>query len=320
MVPVSGGSTAFLINLAGAVCLLLWGSLTVRAAVREGFSAQLSRLLAARDTVGPVALLSGAIVAILTQSATATVLLAVSLVETGLMGIATAMAVVLGADLGSALASRILFLDLSLLPPGLFLVGLCVYLASSRWRLQCLGRIAIGLGLMLLAISWIRAVITPAIQTPISSLWIDVMVALPWLGMLLVALATWFGHSSVATVLIVATLDQTGILPVQTTLPMILGANIGAGLIALPMVAGSSSRARAVVLGNLVLKTVLALACLFGLIWATRTGVLDTIIDGQTPGSRMILAHILFNLQAGGGTCGETEGRSDRRDLGDHQT
>ena len=94
--------------------------------------------------------------ALVLQSTTATILLATSFISTGLLTLGVAIVVIIGADLGSALAARILFLDLSFLSPMLLIAGLGLHRFSRTWKNMQLGRILIGLGLMLLAIQLIR--------------------------------------------------------------------------------------------------------------------------------------------------------------------
>ncbi|MGI9316429.1 MAG: Na/Pi cotransporter family protein [bacterium] len=281
-----------LINMAGGVCLLLWGSYTVRASVERAFASQLNQLVSRASSAPLTAVIAGVVAAILMQSATATVLLGTALVGAGTLSLGAAMALVLGADLGSAIAARILFIDLSLLPPLLLIAGIVLHLLSTTWKKQYFGRILIGLGLMLLAILWIKQLIAPLADSPLPEDWMSVLTSVPWLALVVVALATWFAHSSVAVVLVIATLDQSGLLPLSLLLPMLLGANVGAGLIALPMVGGRETGARAVVICNLGVRVLLALLASVMLPWLLQNAALLS----ASPGTRIVLCHIAFNL------------------------
>lgn len=281
-----------LINMAGSVCLLLWGSFTVRTSVERAFASQLNQLVSKASAAPLSAVISGLVAAIVMQSATATILLATALVSAGTLSVGAAMAVVLGADLGSAIAARILFVDMSLLPPLLLIAGLVLHLLSTTWRKRYFGRILIGLGLMLLAILWIKQLIAPLAETPLPRDWLSVLASVPWLALLVVALVTWFAHSSVAVVLVIATLDHSGLLPLSLLMPMLIGANIGAGLIALPMVGARESGARAVVLCNLGLRVLLGVASFMALPWLLESPA----VLAAAPGSRIVLCHVAFNL------------------------
>ncbi len=281
-----------LINIAGSVCLLLWGSFTVRSSVERAFASRLNQLVSRASTASFAAVTAGLAAAIVMQSATATILLSTSLISAGTLSLTSAIGVVLGADLGSVIAARILFIDLSLLPPLLLIAGITLHLLSSTWRRRYLGRILVGLGLMLMAILWIKQIITPLTATPLPPDWLSVLSSVPWFSLLVFAILTWFAHSSVAVVLVIAALDQSGLLPLSLSVPMLLGANIGAGLIALPMVGGRETGPRAVVLCNLGLRISMAVALLLVLPWALEYPIFLT----ATPGARIVLLHIVFNL------------------------
>ncbi len=275
--------------MAGSIALLLWGSYTVRDAVEQAFAARLKSLVAGG---GPLRSMAGGVVAAFSmQSATATVLLATALLGSGLLSVGATMGVVLGADLGSALAVRVLFLDLSLLPPVLLAAGVFLHLMSNSWRMRCAGRILVGLGLMLLAIQWLKLLIGPFAEQPLPQEWLMVLRSVPWMALIAVALATWFAHSSVALVLVVATFAHGGQLPHELMLPMLLGANIGAGLVALPLVGRRDLAARSVVLCNLGCRIALAAAVLLAApLILPQMGRWD-----GDQGNLAVLLHIGFN-------------------------
>ena len=284
-------SLTVLITMAGTICLLLWGSYSVRTAVEQGYAAALNKLVSMASRSKIQAVIGGAIAAMLMQSATATILLCTGLISSGVLSQGAAMSVILGADLGSAIAARILFIDLSILPPLLLLVGMLLNLLSNSWRWRQLGRILIGLGLMLLSIQWMKQTIAPMAATPLPSEWLSVMQSVPWFGMIMFALITWFAHSSVAMVLVIAALAETGLMPIAVCIPMLLGANIGAGLISVPLVDQDNIEARSVVLSNVLLRTTLAIILLLGMnFWMPFVANI-----AQTNGEQIIFLHISFN-------------------------
>ena len=275
--------------MTGSIALLLWGSITVRDAVEGAFAASLNAMISRAGGIRGV--LGGLFAALCMQSATATILLATSLVASGVLGLGAATGVILGADLGSALAARILFLDLSLLPPIVLSLGVVLHLLANTWRMRSAGRILVGLGLMLLAIQWMKALIAPVAGQPLPGDWMSVLGSVPWFAMVVAALATWFAHSSVAAVLLIATLAHSGVLPPALYLPMLLGANIGAGLIVLPMVGGRSPASRSAALCNLGFRVTLALAALVAADWYAP--YLDRL--SPDPGEQVVIGHVVFN-------------------------
>ncbi len=279
-------------NLAAGICLLLWGSFTVRSSVERVFSNSISSLLTASSNSAARTVLIGTASAICLQSATATILLATGLLNSGALTIYSALGVVLGADLGSAIAARILFLDLSVLPSIFIVLGMAVYLTAKLTRLKMFGRIGMGIGLMLLSLELIKAAVEPITTSSISSTWIMILESVPWISILIVAVATWFSHSSVAMILVIAVFAETGDLGPNVYIPMLVGANLGAGLIAIPLVFKTSLEARAVVVSNLVLRATLGIAILFSLdIWSGWLP-LDTVGHGEM----VIYLHVMYSV------------------------
>ncbi len=279
-------------NLAAGICLLLWGSFTVRSSVERVFSNSISSLLSASSNSAARTVLIGTASAICLQSATATILLATGLLNSGALTIYSALGVVLGADLGSAIAARILFLDLSVLPSIFIVLGMAVYLTAKLTRLKMFGRIGMGIGLMLLSLQLIKAAVEPITTSSISSTWIMILESVPWISILIVAVATWFSHSSVAMILVIAVFAETGDLGPNVYIPMLVGANLGAGLIAIPLVFKTSLEARAVVVSNFVLRATLGIAILFSLdIWSGWLP-LDTVGHGEM----VIYLHVMYSV------------------------
>ncbi|NKB63171.1 MAG: hypothetical protein GKR95_13975 [Gammaproteobacteria bacterium] len=292
MIQDATNTWSLLIHMMASISLLLWGSHTVRNSVERSFASTLNRLVAGASAAPFKAIASGVIAALLMQSATATALLATGLLTSGTLTLVAAMAIVLGADLGSAIAARILYVDLSLMPSILLVVGMLLNLSMSTWRGKCFGRILLGLGLMLISIQLMKHTIAPLTAIPLPDEWLLILKSVPWLAMILVAGATWFSHSSVAMVLVIAALSQSRLLPPDLFAPMLLGVNIGAGLIVLPMVGISNTEARSVVISNILLRTTFGLILLFTVpFWIEFLPRLS-----PQPGSQVVFLHIGFNL------------------------
>ncbi len=291
MTADSQSALSVILHMMGAISLLLWGSYTVRTSMERALGARLNQLLSTLSRSKFKAVIGGAAVAMMMQSATATILLSTELLGAGAISLVTTMLIVLGADLGSAMATRILFLDLSLLPPALLVVGMLLYRSAYTWRIKYFGRIVIGLGLMLLSIQLMKQITAPLANSSVPTEWLLVLQSLPWLSMLLTAIVTWLFHSSVAIVLVIASLSQTGVIDTELFIPMLLGVNIGAGLIALPMVARSTPEAKSAVITNIIIRSILAVALFFSTaLWIYLLPSLSA-----EPGAQVIMLHITFN-------------------------
>ncbi|MCW2256400.1 phosphate:Na+ symporter [Providencia alcalifaciens] len=255
-----------LLHLLSSVALLVWGTHIVRTGIMRVFGADLRRILGKSVSRKSSAFLSGVGVTALVQSSNATALLVISFVSQGLITLAPAMVIMLGADVGTALMARVLTFDLSWLSPLLILVGVTTFLSQKKNRTGQIGRVGIGLGLILLALQLIVASAEPithaeAVKAIFSSLSGDVVLAL-----LVGALFAMISYSSLAAVLLTATLSATGLVPLYISLSIVIGSNIGSGLLALMSSRGQNEVCRQVVLGSLFFKLI---GCVVVLPWVT---------------------------------------------------
>src|SRR5580692_9642671 len=187
--------SAVILDLMGGVALLLWGLHMVHSGVVRAFGADLRRLLGMALKSKLRAFLAGAFVTGLLQSSTATGLMAASFVTGGTLDLAPALAVMLGANVGTTLVVQILSFNISVVTPVLLLGGVIAFKRGGRTRTRDLGRAAIGIGLMLLALHiFLGALMTtetaPAVRTLLGAITNQ-----PLLCLLLAAAMTWAAHS-----------------------------------------------------------------------------------------------------------------------------
>ena len=282
--------TLSLIELAGHVGLLLWGTHMVGTGVQRGFGTVLRRWLGRNLGHRFRAFLTGLGVTALLQSSTATGLLATSFTATGVIGLAPALAVMLGANVGTALLTQVLFFNVALLGPPLVLVGVLLFRWAGGSRAKNVGRIGIGLGLMLMALAGLVHTLGPLENTPLLRSVMGALAGDPILATLVAAALTWACHSSIAIVLLVATFAATHVVEPTGALALVLGANLGGALPAL--VDASTSVARRLPLGNLLVRTVgvvLALPFLPAITHALE-------LPGPAPGRLVVNFHLAFNV------------------------
>jgi len=243
-----------LLNLLAAVALLVWGTQLVRTGILRVFGASLRQMIAHSVRTPFTAAMSGMGVTALVQSSTATALIVSSFVGQGLMGLSAALAVMLGADLGTSIMAVLFSLDLSWLSPLFIFVGVVLYVSRQDTTAGRIGRVLIGLGLMLLALRLINDAAreltrSDAIRTLLGALTSDLMLEITTGAILSIV-----SYSSLATVLLTATLVGSGGVPVAVGLGLVVGANLGSGLLAVITTMRSSVETRQVPLGNLLFK------------------------------------------------------------------
>jgi phosphate:Na+ symporter len=246
-----------LLDLLGGVALLLWGLHMVRSGIVRAFGSDLRRLLGTALRNRFLAFLAGIVVTALLQSSTATGLMTASFVTGGAVDLAPALAIMLGANVGTTLIVQALSFNVTAVAPLLFLVGVIAFKQGGQTRTRDLGRVAIGIGLMLLSLHILLDTLAPAEDAPAIRTLLAAITGDSLLCVLMAAALTWVAHSSVTVVLLVMSLAYSGFIPPVAALALTLGANLGSAVN--PLVEGSSSSnpaSRRLPLGNLLNRLV----------------------------------------------------------------
>ena len=246
-----------LLDLVGGVALLLWGLHMVHSGIVRAFGSDLRRFLgkALRNRV--LAFLAGLVVTTLLQSSTATGLMTASFVTDGSVNLVPALAIMLGANVGTTLIVQVLSFNVSAVAPVLFLIGVTAFKRGGQTRTRDLGRVAIGVGLMVLSLHILLDTLAPAENAPAVRTLLGAMTAEPLLCLLMAAALTWAAHSSVTVVLLVMSLTYSQFIAPEAALALILGANLGSAIN--PLVEGSrgdNPASRRLPLGNLLNRVV----------------------------------------------------------------
>ncbi|TBW41211.1 Na/Pi cotransporter family protein [Siculibacillus lacustris] len=286
-------TTSLLVDLAGTVALLLWGIHMVQTGIQRAFGSSLRRVMAAWVGGRLPAFATGLGITAALQSSTATGLMVASLAADGLIATVPALAVMLGANVGSTLIVQLLAFDVRHLAPFAILVGVVMFRTGGITRTRDLGRVAIGLGLLMLSLSRLVAILTPHDDVAGLRVLIDVVVGDPIVGVLVAAIGAWLAHSSAAVVLLVMSFAVQGVVPLDAAIALVVGANLGTALN--PVIEGRGEPAgRRVAVGNLAVRILAAIAAIAGapiVIAAMRR------FDGD-PARAVADFHTAFNLAA----------------------
>ncbi|HUS53996.1 MAG TPA: Na/Pi cotransporter family protein [Thermohalobaculum sp.] len=284
--------TLMFLHLAGAVTLLLWAVRMVRTGVERAYGAALERTLRQAKGSKIQAVGLGAAVAMVLQSATAVGVLASGFAASGLVEFGTALTMLLGADLGSALVVRILSFDLSWLTPFLLLAGGWMFLKSTARNVKQTGRILVGIALILVALKMVGEATVPLRESEALPVIVSYLRADYFTSFLLGALFAWLVHSSVAAILLVASMAAQGLVPVELGIALVLGANCGGALIPVGLTRAAAPVARRIPIGNLVFRgagSVLALLIL-------RQVDIPIELLASSPAGQIVMLHVAFNV------------------------
>ncbi len=282
----------FLLHIAGAAALLIWSVRLVRTGVERAFSVHL-RLWLRRSTKSRIlAAATGTGAAMLLQSSTAVAIMVSNFVSGGSIAAAVGLAILLGADVGSALVAQVLLVRQTFLVPLLLLLGVGLFLRGQQRRVRQTGRILIGLALIFVSLDMIRAATAPLVDsagagTVMQYLGGDLLTAF-----VIGAFFAWVVHSSVAAVLLFVTLVSQGLLPQSAAVAMVLGANLGGSMIAYLLTLSAPIEARRMIVANLVLRG--GGAALFLAVLTILAPPLSWI--GATEARQVINLHLGFNF------------------------
>lgn len=264
----------------------------LRLGVTYGFGAELRRTLAASTSNRVSAFFSGMAITALLQSSTATVLIVSTFASQGMIKAATGLAMVLGADVGTTLVAQVFSLDLTILVSLFMVGGYVLFSLKANGRLKNLGRIFVGLALMLFSLGWIREATEPLKESLVLEDIIGALGSDPFFAVILVAILTWLVHSSLAIVLLLMSFVVSGILPVTLGLYMVLGANLGGTIPPILATLKDNPEALRIPVGNLIVRLI-GVSAVFSFI---------PLIEGYvnafdaTPAREIVNFHTAFNI------------------------
>lgn len=282
----------FVVHIAGAAALLIWSVRLVRTGVERAFSVQLRLWLRRSTRSRMLAALTGTAAAMLLQSATAVALMVSNFVAGGTISVVAGLAMLLGADVGSALVVQVLLVRQTFLVPLLLLLGVGLFLRARARRVRQAGRILVGLALIFVSLDMLRVATAPLVDSA------GAASVMAYLGRDLVpafligAAFAWVVHSSVAAVLLFITLVTQGLLPLPAAVAMVMGANLGGSMIAYVLTLSAPIEARRAIVANVVLRG--GGAALLVMVYGRLQPSLSVL--GASEASQIINVHLLFNL------------------------
>ncbi|MDZ7710280.1 MAG: Na/Pi cotransporter family protein [Roseovarius sp.] len=284
--------TVFVLHIAGAAALLIWSVRLVRTGVERAFSARLRLWLRRSGQSRLLSAVTGGGCAMALQSSTAVAILVANFVAAGAIPAAAGLAMLLGADLGSALVAKVLMVRVAWLVPVLLLAGVVLFLRGRQKRVRQSGRILIGLGLIFTSLDMLRMATAPLLDNAAAVVAMEYLARDTLTAFLIGALFAWLVHSSVAAVLLFVTLVAQGLMPLAAAVALILGANMGGAVIAVVLTLAAQPEARRVVTANFVLRGGAA-----ALVLVVLTAVEPPLgWLGSSPVAQAINLHIAFNL------------------------
>ncbi|MDX3924898.1 MAG: Na/Pi cotransporter family protein [Shinella sp.] len=285
-------STIVMINLFGAVALLLFGLAQVKDGATRALGIRLRSGLAV-GTRGPFrSFIAGFAATVALQSSTATALMIASFVERKLVKPRMAQVVLLGANVGTAVTAWLVSTGIEVLSPLVILAGVVLNRSGKSSARQGLGTALVGIGLMLLSLQLLGLATEPMRQSPALAAFLGLLDNAWPVALAVSAALAFVSSSSLAMVVLILSLSATGILSPALTVVLVLGANFGGAIPPVIATLGSSAAARRVTIGNLLVR---GIGCLVALPLA---GVIAGLLSAlPLPIAKLpVDVHLAFNL------------------------
>ncbi|TAM87945.1 MAG: Na/Pi cotransporter family protein [Candidimonas sp.] len=282
-----------LLDFAGYVALLLWGVHMIQSGVQRAFGAALGATLGHALGTRPRAFVAGLGITAALQSSTATGLMITGFAAGGLVALGPGLSAMLGANVGTTLIVQVLSFNLTALAPALILVGVWLFRRHQPGRRRDLGRVFIGLGLLLLSLHELVTLFAPIQHAALFHTVLDALATQPVLALLLATALTWAAHSSVAVVILIMSLSDHGLVAPNVAYALVLGANLGTAIN--PVLEGVNDddpAARRLPMGNLGTRVI---GCVLGMLLLPWLPAAMSALT-TSPARAVANFHTLFNI------------------------
>lgn len=234
---------------------------------------------------------AGVIMAVVLQSSAAVVLLSASFFASSVLKFSIALAIVFGADLGSALVVQLLSFQLDWLVPLLLAIGGWLFVYNARKTLRQAGLLLLGVALILISLGLLREAVEPVRNSSFLVFTAAYLERDAVAAFLLGAVLTWMMHSSVAMILTCVALVQFGVIPFDAGLYLVLGANLGSAILPIWLGRKFSPSGQRILYANFAVRGSLAIIALAVINYA---GFAPARFY-ENPGTGLIVVHFGFN-------------------------
>ena len=296
-------------SLVGGLALFLYGMDIMGKGLEKLSGGRLERLLEKLTSNRIKAVALGALVTALIQSSSATTVMVVGFVNSGIMKLTQAIGIIMGANIGTTMTSWILSLSsiessnffVKLLKPSSFapilaLIGIIFIMFNKKEKKKDIGMILIGFAILMTGMDQMSAAVKPLRDVPEFTN-ILLMFSNPVLGMLAGMVLTAIIQSSSASVGILQALCATGAVPFSTAIPIIMGQNIGTCVTAIISSIGASKNAKRTAAVHLyfnVIGTVVFMVVFYAIHAIIPFGFMELAADAKG----IATVHSLFNVAA----------------------
>ncbi len=282
-----------IVTLMGGLGLFIYGMKLMGDGLENAAGESLKKILE-KVTSNPIsAVLVGAAVTAVVQSSSATTVMVVGFVNAGLMNLAQAVGVIMGANIGTTITAQLVAFKLTDIAPLFVFAGTAIIMMAKAKKRKEIGHIVLGFGILFMGMGIMSGAVKPLASSPVFEQILAQVANHWWIGIIAGAAITAILQSSSATTGILIALAGSGVLSIQMALPILFGCNIGTCITAMIATVGTNKTAHKAALLHLIFNvggTVIFLPFL---------GMLGNLVVNMSPGDverQIANSHTVFNI------------------------
>ncbi len=282
-----------LLPMFAGIGLFLYGITAMGEGLEYAAGSKLKNILGALTKNRFLAVLMGTVVTAIIQSSTATTVMVVGFVNAGLMNLAQAVGVIMGANIGTTVTSVLIAMDLTAIAPIALFIGVFIMLFVKKDFVKHVAQTIAGFGMLFYGMSVMSSSMEPLRDSPV---FVEMMTSFnnPLIGILIGIVVTVVIQSSSASVGILQALAMQGLVPINLAIYILLGQNIGTCLTALLSAAGTKTNSKRTAIIHLLFNVIGSVIFLLITMFTPYTSLLERISDDASV--QISAAHIIFNV------------------------
>ena len=283
-----------ILSLLGGLALFLFGMQTMSNGLEAAAGNKMKSILEKLTSNRIMGVLVGAVITAVIQSSSATTVMVVGFVNSGLMTLNQAVWIIMGANIGTTNTGQLIALDIGAIAPLFAIIGVGAIMFSKSEKVHHISGIIAGLGILFIGMDMMGAAMEP-LQESEAFLNLMTQFSNPLLGILVGAVFTAVIQSSSASVGILQALAATGMIPLESAVYVLFGQNIGTCITAVLASIGTKVNARRTtvihLMFNIIGTTIFTIICM--------TTPYVHLVESITPGdpvAQIANAHTIFNI------------------------
>ena len=283
-----------ILSLLGGLALFLFGMQTMSNGLEAAAGNKMKSILEKLTSNRIMGVLVGAVITAVIQSSSATTVMVVGFVNSGLMTLNQAVWIIMGANIGTTITGQLIALDIGAIAPLFAIIGVGAIMFSKSEKVHHISGIIAGLGILFIGMDMMGAAMEP-LQESEAFLNLMTQFSNPLLGILVGAVFTAVIQSSSASVGILQALAATGMIPLESAVYVLFGQNIGTCITAVLASIGTKVNARRTtvihLMFNIIGTTIFTIICM--------TTPYVHLVESITPGdpvAQIANAHTIFNI------------------------